>query len=199
MAAAAALEVASAPARTPKAQWRASARVAVRLMLEHHPLCREFRADRFQATRAMAFCSGCALAVPGVLVGLVAGCVALLPGRVDAWPLLAAGFALGAPQGLTYLVRFSRPVRAAIKALGGSGMGLVAASWLFLPAPWSWRLVAACALAAVFGVLQAVRIRSILRTCRACPWAMDWDRCPGFRATTPEDVAWGDASPGNAA
>lgn len=162
------------------ATWRASGQAALALALQHHPLCGNFRADRFRLGRA-AVCSGCAMALPGVLAGLALGTWMVLGLWWGPWPILAAGFTLGAPQALTYVWRFGRPVRAAVKALGGLGLGLAVAAWLFLDAPWSARITGAILLTLAFVALQAVRMRSILRTCRACPWRMDWDNCPGFR------------------
>lgn len=163
------------------ATWRNGWSTAVRLALQHHPLCHQFRADRFETASGRAVCSGCAMAFPGVVAGLVGSVCLMVLAWWPAWPLLAAGLVLGAPQGATYLVRFDRPTRAAIKGLGGLGLGIVAGAWWLADLATTWKVVGAAGIALVFGLLQAIRLRAILKVCRRCPWNADWDRCPGFR------------------
>ena len=178
--------------------WRAAAGTAVGLFLQHHPLCDWFRDDRFGKGRVRV-CSGCAVAVPTMLLGIGTGGLLVIMLWWPALPLLAASLVGGLPQLLTYRRRMGRLARAAAKGVGGFGLGMASAAWLFLPAPWDLKAAGAAAVGLAFIGLQALRARSILRTCRACPWAMDWDRCPGFRAATPEDVAWGEPAPANVA
>jgi hypothetical protein len=156
------------------------ARVAVRLLLEHHPLCKEFAADRIRVA-GVAVCSGCLGAAPAALAGLALGVVAVVRG-VPIAPLLAASLTLGLPQLTTYLHRGGRGWRFAAKAVGGLGLGAAIASALALPVARGWLVAAAVALALAFAALQGVRVRSILATCDACPYRRDWDACPGFRA-----------------
>jgi hypothetical protein len=155
-------------------------RVVPALALRHHPLCGWFATDTL-TIGAVEVCAGCAMFLPGLALGAASGAVAIGQGA-DAWALMAAGFVLGAPQLLTYAHRFGRGVRAAIKAVGGAGLGLVTAAWFAIPVPWSLRLAGAGALLVALTAMQALRLRSIVTTCRRCPWAMDWERCPGFRA-----------------
>jgi hypothetical protein len=96
--------------------------------------------------------------------------------------LLAAGFAMGIPQLASYGWRGSRLERAGVKALGGVGLaGVVVGA---LTAGWPlWALVPTLTAGLLASVgLQAVRMRSILATCDACPFRRDWDSCPGFNA-----------------
>lgn len=163
--------------------WRASLAAAIALALQHHPLCRYFAEDRYRLGR-VRLCSGCAMALPGFALGVLAAFQLLAAGAAEPLALVASGLALGAPQGLTYLVRFSRGVRAAVKFQGGLGLGLATLAWVFAPVhPLLW-WGAPAALGLVFLALQAVRLRSILATCRRCPWAMDWEHCPGFRVSS---------------
>lgn len=155
-------------------------RVAVRLLLEHHPLCSVFASDRIRVG-GIALCSGCLAAGPPALLAFVAAVVLVLTGA-SATALFVAGGILGLPQLTTYLHRGGRPWRFAVKLLGGIGIGLVTGAAWFLPVP-RWALVAgAVAVAIAFAALQAVRVRTILRTCDACSYKRDWDRCPGFNA-----------------
>lgn len=156
------------------------------LLLAHHPLCATFANDRFHV-RAWGVCSGCAVAGPAMLLGL--GVTAYLEAAqaMPALPVMAAALFLGLPQLATYMWRLSRLERGAAKALGGLGIGAVGASWLFLPHPW-WAWLAAGGFLVALGALQALRVRSLLRTCDQCPWRRDWDACPGF---VQSDVAHG--------
>lgn len=155
-------------------------RVAIRLLLEHHPLCSVFASDRIRIA-GIALCSGCLAAGPTALAAFV-GAIALVLTGVSATALFAAGGLLGLPQLTTYLHRGTRPWRFAVKLLGGTGIGVVAGAAWFLPVPRWVLLVGATVLVLVFAALQAVRVRKILRTCDACSYRRDWDRCPGFNA-----------------
>ena len=159
---------------------RAEARVAVRLLLQHHPLCHYFAADRLRVG-ALAVCSGCAAAIPTALVGVALG-FALVVRGVPAWPVVTAALVLGLPHLSTYLHRGGRAWRFAAKAMGGLGLGtLVGSAWMLpIARPWLWG--GSAAMMAAFAALQALRLRAILRTCDACPYARDWGRCPGFLA-----------------
>lgn len=161
----------------------AEARVAVRLLLQHHPLCGYFADDRLKVA-GVAVCSGCLAAVPASMVGLVGGIAWILHGAPSV-AVLAGGLVLGLPQLTTYLHRGRRPWRFAVKLLGGLGIGAVVASAPFLPWPRAWVLAGFVALGLAFVALQAVRVRSILATCDACPYHRDWDACPGFRLLEP--------------
>ena len=162
---------------------KAEALVAVRLLLQHHPLCKEFAADRIRVA-GIAVCSGCLAAAPAALAGLVFGVLAVVRGA-PVWAVLAAGATLGLPQLTTYLHRGGRAWRFAVKVLGGLGLGAVLASALALPVHDAWLIGGAFVVAVAFSALQALRVRSILATCDACPYARDWDACPGFRVSPP--------------
>lgn len=155
---------------------RAEARIAFRLALAHHPLCHWFRDDRMGP-----LCSGCAVFWPAFAVATVPA-LAGLAGGASAPALLLAGAVLGLPQVATLLHRPGRLARAAVKLLGGVGVAMATPAVLFLPLPLWMRgglyLLAAAAVAGLLGL----RMRSILRTCHACPWQRDWARCPGFGA-----------------
>lgn len=153
-------------------------RVALRLLLEHHPLCSVFASDSVRLG-AVAVCSGCLAAGPTALTAF-AGAFALVFTGTSAPALFVAGGVLGLPQLTTYLHRGTRGWRAAVKILGGFGIGLVTGSAWFLPVPRWVLLVGATTVAAAFAALQAIRVRKILRTCDACSYRRDWDRCPGF-------------------
>lgn len=157
------------------------ARVAIRLLLQHHPLCGEFAVDRVRVL-GVPLCSGCVAAVPAAALGFVLGLQLIVHGAPSP-ATFAAGSALGLPHLTTYLRRGDRAWRFAAKALGGLGLGAVAMSALVLPVPTLLRLAGALAVTALFLGLQGLRVRSILATCDACPYARDWDACPGFRAT----------------
>lgn len=157
------------------------ARVAVRLLLQHHPLCKEFAADRIRVA-GVAVCSGCLAAAPAALLGLALGVLLVVQGA-PRWALLGSALALGLPQLTTYLHRGGRAWRFAAKAIGGLGLGAALAVAPALPVARPWLLGGAVLLAAAFAGLQAVRVRSILRTCDACPFRRDWATCPGFQAT----------------
>lgn len=150
-------------------------RLVWRLAWRHHPLCGYFRSDAFGPV-----CSGCAMfwpafwiATPPVLIALVGG--------ASAWAMLMAGAVLGSGQLAGAVRRFSRPTRAAIKLLGGVAVAMALPAVAFLPLPWSSRGVLWGAMVAAFTGLMAIRARTILRTCDACPWQRDWAHCPGFR------------------
>lgn len=158
---------------------RREASVAVRLLLEHHPLCSWFAGDRVQVG-PLRVCSGCLAAVPAAALGFVVALRVIVLG-VPPLPLCAGALVLGLPQLTTYLHRGPRAWRFTAKALGGLGLGGVAMSALLLPVPVGWIAGGAAGLVLAFVGLQAARVRSILRTCDACPYARDWDRCPGFQ------------------
>lgn len=155
------------------------ARVGLAVLLQHHPLCSVYRKDRFQ-WGPVRVCSGCAVAFPSMLAGAAVGLWALFAQASQPLAVLAAGFVLGGPQLLTYVTRRSRAERAAIKLLGGLGIGLVMAAWPFLPGPAIWHWVGLAAFGLALAGLQLLRLRTILRTCDACPWQRDWGNCPGF-------------------
>lgn len=158
-------------------------RVAIRLLLEHHPLCSVFAADRLRIA-GIALCSGCIAAGPTALAAFLAAIVLVLAGS-SATGLFVAGAVLGLPQLTTYLHRGTRAWRFAVKFLGGVGIGLVVGSAWFLPvARWSL-LLGGTGIAGVFAALQGLRVRAILRTCDSCSYKRDWDRCPGFNVPAP--------------
>lgn len=159
---------------------RGEALVAVRLLLQHHPLCHWFAADRIHVA-GVALCSGCVAAAPAAGLGLAVGLALAIRDPASAPALVAGGLTLGLPQLTTYLHRGGRAWRFAAKALGGTGLGAVLGAALFLPVSNGWLLAGAAGLALAFTALQALRLRSILATCDACPYARDWDACPGFR------------------
>lgn len=160
---------------------RAAIRTGVRLALAHHPLCGYFAHDTLPAG-PLRVCSGCAAAAPAFLLALAP---ALAAARAwGALPALALGLALGLPHLAGYLRRRGRVARFAAKAVGGAGLALVMAAILLAP----WALVAKASLLALmalaFVALQLARMRQMLRTCRACPWAARWAQCPGFAAAS---------------
>lgn len=150
-------------------------RVAFRLALAHHPLCSWFRDDRIGPV-----CSGCALFWPAFFAATPAVLVALVRGT-DTLAMLGAAIVLGLPQLLTARWRFGRTARGAIKLLGGVAVAIAIPTLWFLPFSLGIRIALNAAMVAAFGLLIVVRMRSILRTCDACPWQRDWERCPGFR------------------
>ena len=160
-------------------ETRTAIRAALRLAIEHHPLCGEFRADRFHWGR-FRVCSGCAVAFPALIVGQAVAVLALFGHWAGPWPLLAASLVLGLPQLTTYLHRGGRVWRAAVKLLGGVGLGTALVAGFFVPVPWAWKWAALALLMLAFAALQALRLRSMLRTCDACPWKRAWHICPGF-------------------
>jgi hypothetical protein len=163
-------------------QARDAVRIGLHLGLAHHPLCSEFRSDVVRVGR-VHLCSGCLVAWPSFLLSLPFAILWRLDGA-PAWPLLAVGLALGAPQLASYLRRGSRAERATAKALGGSGLALVFTGLLGLGWPGFW-LVGALSVGGVASLaLQAVRLRAMLATCDACPFRRQWESCPGFNAGT---------------
>jgi len=158
-------------------------RAAIRLALEHHPLCRHFADDRRQFwPLSVHACAGCLAAVPAMVAGVV---IAFAGSLAGAYPLavLAASLVLGVPQLSSYVWRGGRAWRSAVKALGGLGIGGVFVGWLLAPVPWTWKWIGAGTLVLAFAGMQALRVRAILRTCDACVYRRDWDRCPGFNLT----------------
>lgn len=162
-----------------RAADRAWARTGLRVALAHHPLCSVFAHDvvRLGGVRV---CSGCVAAAPAFAAGLVVALLLAAP----AWPLLLLGLAMGAPHLATYRWRGRRGARFAAKAVGGAGLGLVFAA--LLQAPLAWQALAFLGMGLSFAALQALRLRSIQRTCQACPWGARWAACPGF---APDEAA----------
>lgn len=158
---------------------RAEARIAFRVALSHHPLCHWFREDRLGP-----LCSGCALFWPAFFAASVPALIALAAGANGA-AIFLAGAVLGLPQLGTAARRFGRLARGAVKLLGGVGVAMATPAIFFLPLPLWTRLGLYGLEALAFSALLAVRLRSILRTCHACPWQRDWARCPGFGALDP--------------
>lgn len=159
-------------------------RVALRLAVAHHPLCHYFHDDTFG--RRWPVCRGCAVLWP-LFLPLSILLVAWLP-RLPLSPgqAFAVGAVLGLPQVATAAIRFRPAERVAVKAIGAVGLALLVAGLLWAPVPWSWKAAAAVAVLGGFTVLLAIRVRGILRTCRACPWAMDWEHCPGMLGWRPQ-------------
>ena len=155
---------------------RAQLVVGARVALAHHPLCSYFEHDVIRIGRARV-CSGCALALPALLLGVLA---AWLARGLDPFALGAIGLACGAPQLLSYGARRGRLARGATKLVGGFGLGLFLVALWLLPLPLAWRVAGAALLGLSFVALQLVRMRAIWRTCQACPWRARWDECPGF-------------------
>lgn len=166
-------------------EWRRAAATGAKLALAHHPLCRYFHADHFTVA-GVRVCRGCAVTWPLFAIAFPLALLAIRFTLATAVGALAAGAVLGAPQFTTYVRRWPGPVRVAVKALGGVGLGVFLAGVLLWPAALGWRVAALAALWLGFLVLQAVRMRSILRTCDACPWHRRWDACPGFHPGAPD-------------
>ena len=175
----------------PDAATRAHVAAALRLALAHHPLCDAFDADVHRAAAipsgtaaprsALRVCRGCAAAVAGLLLGIPVGITALGLGA-DPLALAVASLVFGGPQAATYAWRFAPPVRSCAKVLGGMGVGILTVAALAGAWPWPWSAAGAGALAMAAVAGQLLRMRTILRTCDACPWARRWDACPGLRA-----------------
>jgi hypothetical protein len=129
-------------------------------------------------------CSGCLATWPAFLLAIPVALMVRMDGA-SAGALLSSGLVLGLPQMASYGWRLSRLERAAAKAVGGIGLALVvtgvlASGWPVLV------LVAAVALGMLASLgLQAIRLRSILAVCDACPFKRDWETCPGFAAAPP--------------
>lgn len=157
--------------------------MALRLALAHHPLCSWFHADT-HAIVGVRVCSGCAWAFPGMLAGLVAALSLGLHWEPVA--LAGAGLTLGLPQLTTYVYRGNPAYRHFAKAIGGVGLGGLTAALPWIPLDLAWKIGGGLVLGLVFVGLQLLRVRSMLATCRKCPWAMNWEVCPGFnRAQLP--------------
>jgi hypothetical protein len=155
--------------------------LALRLAAAHHPLCTAFRSDVVRLGR-LHVCGGCLATWPAFIAALPLAWLARTQG-VPAWPLAAAGLALGLPHLASYAVRAPVPVRRAAKAVGGAGLALLvvgaATSGTGLPGLVAL-VLAGCAASLA---LQAVRLRAMLRTCAACPHRRDWGSCPGMDVT----------------
>lgn len=148
--------------------------VALRLSLAHHPLCHHFSSDRFGPV-----CSGCALFVPAFATTMPIAVAALLAGA-DSTAMFLAGAVLGLPQLAGMRLRWGRPARAAVKLLGGVGVATANVGLVMLPVPLPVKLALLALELAAFAGILALRMRSILATCHACPWRRDWEACPGF-------------------
>ena len=151
---------------------------SLRLALAHHPGCGYFR-DHVFRIGGIGFCRGCVLTWPAFLVGLL-GAWGLLHLGAHWAALGAVGLASGLPQGTTYLFRGGGTWRAFVKLVGGFGLGLLFVSLVAAPFGLAWLLAVTGALGVAFLLLQWRRVHTMLATCKACPWAMDWDHCPGF-------------------
>ena len=168
-------------------ETRAAIQVGWRLALAHHPLCVYFQADWVKLGR-LRLCQGCLATWPLFALSVYGSVWAWRSGRAEAIALLTAGMMLGMPQASSYLHRGGRLDRAIVKGVGGIGLGMVVVGDLLLPIDLAWRLAGLAVLLVAVGAGLYLRTRSILQTCRACPWKMDWDNCPGFRATQPDEL-----------
>lgn len=161
---------------------RSPSRLAGALLTAHHPVCTVYAQDWVRFGR-LRVCQGCLATWPTFLLSLpLAWHLALkLPPGTTPLGLAAAGLVFGLPQGLTVLTRLARPQRWCAKLLGGFGLALLlAGAWIALPP--TYLLEGVIVLACGFTLLLALRMRTILQTCKACPWAMDWEACPGMLA-----------------
>lgn len=161
------------------AETRRGVRVGVRLAFAHHPLCRRFDGDVLH--RRLPVCSGCALTWPLFFLSLPLAYLGLVRDVMSPWGCVLVGVAMGLPQLTTYVVRWPRPARRLIKAAGGVGLAFAVTGGLLLPWSMAAKAVAAGLVLLAFVGMQALRMRRVLKVCRACPWGMDWRRCPGFR------------------
>ncbi|MHB8633682.1 MAG: hypothetical protein ACYDBQ_06935 [Thermoplasmatota archaeon] len=152
---------------------------ALRLALAHHPLCAWF-ADDVVTLAGLRVCSGCLAAWPAFALSIPLAWHFVALKAVTPLMGVAVGAVLGVPQLASYVWRGSRSQRAVTKAAGGAGLALLAVGAAALRLPLAVDGVLLAALAAAFVALQALRARSLLRTCGRCPWARDWERCPGF-------------------
>ena len=153
----------------------AAARLAGRLSRAHHPHCSYFERD--VATR-WRLCVGCLVMWPLFLTTVI-GIYPWLP-DAEAGPLLAFGLAMGVPQVFTSFARRADWFRHGAKAVGGVGLGLAFWGWFLLPLPLAPKLwIFAAGLVGMAG-LAGLRLRKIIVTCRACPYRMDWETCPGM-------------------
>jgi hypothetical protein len=161
-----------------KDDWRSATRLGLRLLTSHHPLCGHFASDRWMTGR-QPWCTGCVVLWPTFVAGVVAAGLLLRQG-VDPWALGASALMAGMPQATTYVRRWPLAMRVTAKAVGGFGLGAVVLVLLALPlAPLAkGLLVVGLVGGSVIGM--ALRLRSLLRTCRRCPWNADWEHCPGF-------------------
>lgn len=167
---------------SPQISWLRQAHVAVELALAHHPLCHYFSSD-VARWRNLRFCLGCVAAIPAFVVGLVAAWAGIAAGFPAATACMI-GLSLGVPQAVSYFRRRGRSARVATKIVGGLGLGFLVSGLLLLPASALVIFLAFAVLSLAFLGFQLLRLRKILATCRACPWKMDWENCPGFRPRT---------------
>lgn len=152
-------------------------RAGIRLAFRHHPSCGWFAAD-VVGLGPVRICQGCLATWPLFVLSFFLA-LRLLP-TSWAWGACVLGLLAGVPQLVSYLWRAPRAWRVTTKLLGGSGLGLLIVGILLLPVATPWKFAAYAAMGPAFLALQAVRLRSILRTCAACPWKRDWEHCPGF-------------------
>ena len=161
-------------------------RNALRLTLSHHPLCDRFPSDTWRIA-GVAICIGCLTVWPSAAAGAWAAWNRLLPG--EAWLQLGGALAAGVPYVALSACGTRSVWRHAAKPAAGLGLGVaaVAALRLGLPPAGLAALLAGASAAAI--LLLLLRGRRILATCRACPWRMDWEACPGMVA---HDGRWRD-------
>lgn len=152
--------------------------VAWRLALAHHPLCHYFGDDTWG--RRVRVCRGCATLWPLFLLQLPVAVLAVLYTGLGPFQAFGMGAVMGLPQIATAFVRFRPLERVAVKAIGAQGLALLVAGTLLAPVAWPWKAAVAVAVLLGFGLLLAVRARNIVRVCKACPWQMDWEHCPGM-------------------
>lgn len=151
--------------------------LGLRLALAHHPLCDLFRSDVFGRRRPL--CQGCVLTWPLFLVTLPFAFLAPSWGAPPSM-LVAAGLVGGVPQVATVLWRGPRAFRVAAKVVGGPALASLLSGLFWLPVLWQAKAAALVFLFLGTTLLLALRMRSILRTCHACPWQRDWAHCPGL-------------------
>lgn len=158
--------------------------MALRLLGAHHPTCHLFAGDVYHLG-GVPICRGCAATLPAFVLTLLPA-VLLVP-ETHAVAVLLAATALAIPQLSTYVIRWPGAARIAAKTIGGVGAGLVVAAYWLWDATLGPKAVVGVGLVAAGSLGQGLRLRTIVRTCRACPWNMDWEHCPGFRPDVPFD------------
>lgn len=152
------------------------------ILLSHHPECDHY-AEHTLRVRGARLCIGCFVSFPTAVGAFFlfyyAGLFALLDTR--------GHFLVGLAFTAVHLLSFTRYLKKrrgkVLKAfLVGIGMAFLVASVWFSTLPPGLKPVVVLVLWQVyFVVLNLLRGWQMVKECRHCEWAADWDRCPGMR------------------
>ncbi|MGV9172969.1 MAG: hypothetical protein ACOC35_10430 [Promethearchaeia archaeon] len=152
------------------------------LLLRHHPTCKRFQGHCFKIGKK-EFCMGCFLGYPTAIAGIfVLSFFVQVRQNFHAHFLLFAVILLSSFMLSPLKLTDSKPVKMIQKLLIGIGASLL--FWWIWELPYSYVLnftIFSLIFIPLLMLFNIYHFYSLYKTCRNCNYALNWDKCPGFK------------------